>query len=221
MRSVNCPLLGWSPSSEHLAFQKYERRLVILGKLLYPQEPRAQVSQGNSRLPSPGPSSATHGCQSRLPRADYSSAPKHSIAPHCPHQGSPNSGPRPDLTCPAFVTRGELARSHTHPSLLFMAAWELKGQNCAIATKPKMFALWLLRGKDDQLAGPSLLLCRRDGTVSVGAMLGEYGEGGEGERRWCWGPQPAATCLLRHAGPQDQHQGLWAPCGRPHRITLA
>lgn len=67
MRSVNCPLLGWSPSSEHLAFQKYERLLAILAKLLYPQEPRAHVSQGNSRLPSPRPSSATQAAKAIFP----------------------------------------------------------------------------------------------------------------------------------------------------------
>lgn len=59
MRSVNRPLLGWSQSSEHPAFQECGKSHVISGKLLRPQEPelsRRPRAKGIAVFPARGPS---------------------------------------------------------------------------------------------------------------------------------------------------------------------
>ena len=127
---------------------------LISGKLLYAQWHRAQSKtpgQGNASLPCPGPVSAS-------PRLPQPSSPRTELAipflcsktlqsSLLSTSGVGKLWPRAKSNLYCFCNGILVAPSHTYPFMLFTAALGLKGQTCVIATKPKMFTIWLFGGR--------------------------------------------------------------------------
>lgn len=79
---------------------------------------------------------------------------KPSIAPQCLEQRSAH-WPRANSNLSCFCKYSFIGAQPTHPFILFMAAFELRGQSSVAATKPKMFTVSLFREKEGRLAVPS------------------------------------------------------------------
>lgn len=160
IRSKNCPFLGWSQSSKHPTFQRVADTSVSWGNWTLSGRVQQPCPQTLSKRGDQSSPAQARLCCSKLPQSSSQSTELVMLFP-CPRtlHSSPLSraGRGPNRTCPVFANGVIGAQSQPSLYVLIKAAFELQWQSWGVATKPKMFTVWLFAEKDGSPAEPSCL----------------------------------------------------------------